>query len=99
MPHRSDDWEDLTPEEKAHRDHQRQVTAQQNTAYRKCFVEAASPEQLLDYCNMLNVWNTRKFPNRMEYLLDLKALIKKAAKLDLLLSEFNLQGSGKYKRL
>ena len=98
-PQRTEDYEDLTPEEKARRDAQRQQQNQANLAYKKCFVEQASPEQILDYCQNLNIWNTRKHPERAEYLLDIKALIKKAGKLDLILSEFALKGSGMYSKI
>ena len=94
QPHRTEDYEDLTPEEKARRDAQRQQQNQANLAYKKCFVEQASPDQILDFCQNLNIWNTRKYPNRAEYLIDLKTIIKKASKLDLILSEFSLKGSG-----
>lgn len=95
-PQHKDDFDDLTPEEKARREAQRQQQNQANLAYKKCFTEQAAPEQILDYCQNLNIWNTRKFPERAAYLLDIKALVKKAAKLDLILNEFNLKGSGNY---
>ena len=88
-------YRELLPDDERQRlESQKAVQNAQNFAYKECFVKTNTPAMILDTANDLSVWNIYRYPRRGPYLAGLKALIRKADKLNTVMEFFHTKGGG-----